>query len=179
MKRWICLVLAGISAPCVLYSMTYYALELRGGSRIYANDPPVRKGRVILFHRYPDGTYVSLASAEVERVVEADEPPRPAGTLPPGSTVFIGPAVEGPGYQPPEASVLRDVRPPPDYGSGGYVGFGWGGYVPPPRPPRPGPFVPSNIGPNGFPILAPPGSPGSAPPRIGPNGYPILAPQRP
>jgi hypothetical protein len=179
MKRSTCLVLAGIFASRVLSSMTYYALELRGGSRIYANDPPVRKGRFVLFHRYPDGTYVSLAAAEVERVVEGQEPPRQTGTLTPGSTVFIGSAVEGPGYQSPEPSAPRDLRPPSDYDSGGYVGWGWAGYLPPPRPPGPPFFVPSNIGPNGFPILAPPGSPGSAPPRIGPNGYPILAPQRP
>lgn len=178
MKRSASLVFLGVLASSTLLSTPYYALELRGGSRIYANEPPVRRGRLILFHRYPDGSYMSLAAAEVERVVaETHEPPRQAGTPITYEIVFIGPAVEGPGYQPPEPSAQRDVRPPPDSGSGGYVGFGWGGYLPPPRPPRPGPSVPSNIGPNGFPIIAPPGSPGSAPPRIGPNGYPILGPQ--
>jgi hypothetical protein len=176
MKRSTCLILAAIFAPCVLSSMPYYALQLRGGSRIYASDPPVRKGRLILFHRYPDGSYMSVAAAEVERVVEAEQPPTQAATPAAFDAVFIGSAVEGPGRAGPEPSEQRDVRPAPDYGSGGYMGWGWGGYLPPPRPPRPAPSVPSNIGPNGFPILAPPGSPGSAPPRIGPNGFPILAP---
>lgn len=178
MKRSTCLLFSGILVSSTLLATPYYALELRGGSRIYANDPPVRKGRLILFHRYPDGSYMSLAAAEVERVVEAEQPPAPAATPTTFDTVFIGPAVEGPS-RPPEPSAQRDVGPPPDYGSGGYMGWAWGGYFPPPRPPRPAPFVPSNIGPNGFPIIAPPGSPGSAPPRIGPNGFPILAPQRP
>ncbi len=177
MKSSTCLVLSGFLVSSTLLSMPYYALELRGGSRIYASDPPVRKGRLILFHRYPDGSYMSLAAAEVERVVEAEQPPPQAGTPATFDTVFIGSAVEGPRYQPAEPSAERDVRPPTDYGPGGYMGWGWGGYFPPPRPPRPAPFVPSNIGPNGFPILAPPGSRGSAPPVIGPNGFPILAPR--
>jgi hypothetical protein len=32
--------------------------------------------------------------------------------------------------------------------------------------------TPPQIGPNGTPILAPPGAPGSTPPPVGPNGYP-------
>jgi hypothetical protein len=41
-------------------------------------------------------------------------------------------------------------------------------------PAAPGPVT--VIGPDGLPILAPPGAPGSTPPIIGPNGTPILAP---
>ena len=68
--------------------------------------------------------------------------------------------------------------PPPDYSYDyGYGYWGGGGYVPPGPPP--GHQVPTRIGPNGFPILAPPGSPGSVPPPIGPNGFPILAPSPP
>ena len=72
--------------------------------------------------------------------------------------------------------------PPPSY-SDAYVDSGYYGYdrllrrrlLSPPRP-VPSPRVPSRIGPNGFPIIAPPGSPGSVPPPIGANGYPILSP---
>jgi hypothetical protein len=131
----------------------------------------------MLFHRYPDGAYMSLAASEVERVVEADEPPRQIGKLLPGDTVFIGSALEGPSHQPQEPAVRSEMSSGTDSGYGGYSGWGWTGYLPPPRPPGPTPFVPSRIGPNGFPILAPPGSPGSAPPATGPNGFPILAPQ--
>jgi hypothetical protein len=160
-------------------SMTYYVLEVRGGSRIYSMDPPVRKGRQLLFHRYPDETYMSLAASEVERVTPVEEPPpAPAGVLSPGQTVFVGPALLGPNYEAPTAA-------PPDFivTSGydeGYGGVYWGGGFIPPGPPVPPPRPgPSHMGPNGFPILAPPGTPGSVPPAIGPNGYPILAPSPP
>ncbi len=180
MKRAAGLVLAAILITSSASSMTYYVLEVRGGSRIFSLDPPVRKGRQLLFHRYPDGVYMSLAAAEVEKIRPLEEPPpAPAGVLSPGQTVFVGPALLGPNYEAPQTSS-------PDFvvSSGyddGYTGMYWGGgYIPPrpPVPPAPRP-APSNIGPNGFPIIAPPGTPGSVPSPIGPNGYPILAPPPP
>ncbi len=180
MKRAAGWIFAGILIASSGSSMTYYVLQVRGGSRIYSLDPPVRTGRQLRFHRYPDGAFMSLAAAEVEKVVLADEAPAPApDVLAPGQTVFVGPALPGPGFE------ARAV-PGPDFvvTSGydaGYGGVYRGGYVPPrpgPPPPHPGP-VPSLIGSNGFPIIAPPGTPGSVPPPIGPNGYPILAPPSP
>ena len=162
-----------VSLP--LFSMTYYVLRLRGGSRLHALDEPVRKGRLLLFHRYPDGVFISLEAAEVENIVPEQEAPK-GEALEPGQTLFIGPAVEGPRFEalPPAPAPPEMVVEP----SWGYSGWWWGGGVVLPRTPVP-PLVPSRIGPNGFPILAPPGSPGSAPPPIGPNGFPILAPQPP
>jgi hypothetical protein len=180
MKRATGLVFAAILAASEGIATTYYALEIRGGSRIFALDQPVRKGRVLLFHRYPDGIFMSLAASEVEKVVAATESPAQEG-LAPGQSMYIGAAVEGlyaaaaPAAPPaPPADMSMDMS----YGYGYYGSYwGGGGYVPPPRPPG---FVPpSRIGPNGFPILAPPGSPGSAPLPIGANGFPILAPQPP
>jgi hypothetical protein len=170
-------VLAGFLAATVSLSdmKTYYALELRGGSKVYAVDKPVQKGKVVLFHRYPDGVYLSLAATEVEQVTTLEAAPAPSDKLTPGATLYVGPALHGPSYEAPPA-------PPPTYAGTyvdtGYVGYGdyyygGGGYVPPIPP---GSRVPSRIGPNGYPILAPPGSPGSVPPPIGANGYPILAP---
>ena len=183
MKTATGLILAGVLAPAILLSTPYYALRLHGGSHVYANDPPVRKGRLILFHRYPDGVYMSLSAAEVEEVVATEAPPKQPETakLTPGKTVYIGSAVEGPGHQIQESSQQSqsDMSLSSDYGFVGYTGWGWGGSFPPPRPPVPPPFVPSRIGPNGFPIIAPAGSPGSVPPPIGSNGFPILAPQPP
>ena len=166
------------AATSLADSMTYYALELRGGSKVYAVDKPVQKGRVLVFHRYPDGVFLSLTASEVEKIttIQNEAPPVPAEKLAPGATVYVGPMLHGPGYEAPPA-------PPPSsdsfvdpYANGyGYSDYYWGGgYVPNPRPP--GPVPPTRIGPNGYPILAPPGSPGSVPPPIGPNGYPILAP---
>jgi hypothetical protein len=164
--------LAASASPAA--SSRYYALELKGGSQIFSADVPLKKERVLVFHRYPDGTYMSLAASEVEKIVAREGEPSKTEKLAPGETLYIGNAVEGPGYVMPEG-------PPPAPGYGGYYdpGYGYGeywggGYNPPPRPPGPPP--PSRIGPNGFPILAPPGTAGSVPPPIGANGFPILAP---
>ena len=157
-------------------SMPYYALELRGGSRIYALDEPVRKGRVVLFHRFPDGSYLSLASSEVTGVVALERPPVPqTEALAPGQELVLGP-LSGP-VEAPAAGVA--TGPPavyPDSGYG-YSGSYWGGGGAGVRPPVPPSVPPSRIGPNGFPILAAPGTPGSTSPPIGPNGFPILAPR--
>jgi hypothetical protein len=80
-----------------------------------------------------------------------------------------------PGGEPPAYS---------DSGYGGYVDYGYGywgggGSIAPPRPVPPPPAGGPNIGPNGFPIIAPPGTAGSVPPPIGSNGFPIIAPQPP
>jgi hypothetical protein len=174
MKRAAGLVFAAILAASQGVATSYYALEVHGGSRIYALDQPVRKGRVVLFHRYPDGVFMSLNAAEVDKVVSLSEPPAQEG-LAPGQSMYIGGAMEGPNA---EIAPAAPVGPAPgmtmDSGYGYYGSYwGGGGYVPAPRPPI---APPSRIGSNGFPILAPPGSPGSAPPAIGSNGFPIIAP---
>ncbi|MGE5413110.1 MAG: hypothetical protein ACM3NW_02975 [Syntrophomonadaceae bacterium] len=182
MKRLATLLFGGLLAAAWGLSSTYYAIEVKGGSRLYAVDKPVQKGRVLLFHRYPDGVYMSLSAGEVGRIVTLSEAPEPERHAP-GETLYIGPPLSGAGASPPVSR--GPVGPPPDseygdygYGDYGYYGSGWGGgYVPPPRPP--GPVPPSRIGPNGFPIIAPPGSPGSTPLPIGANGFPILAPPPP
>ena len=163
-----------------------YVLELKGGSRVFSTDAPVRKGRVLLFHSYPGGTSMSLPAEDVAKIVLADAEEPPATTdagLAPGQAKFVGNAVEGPGYQaPPVPRAAPGTAPPEYYADYGYTGGYWGGGgapYPPPRPPVPHPVAGPRIGSNGYPILAPPGSPGSVPPPIGANGYPILAPPPP
>ena len=168
----------GSTAPST--SSTYYALDVRGGSQILAADKPVRKGKVVLFHRYPDGAYVSLPADELVAVKSMDAPPpkkEPEHQLAPGGTLYVGGVLEGPRHEMPPAPDMT-VAPADnaygyDYGYSDYGYYGGGGYVRP-RPPAPG--VPSRIGPNGYPIIAPPGTPGSVANPIGSNGYPILAP---
>ena len=80
MKRAAGLVFAAILLASEGVATTYYALEVRGGSRIYALDQPVRKGRVVVFHRFPDGIYMSLTASEVEKVVSLSEPPAQEGS---------------------------------------------------------------------------------------------------
>jgi hypothetical protein len=174
---------AGLALGCLLTasnaaSSTYYALEVHGGSRIYALDLPVRKGKVYVFHRFPDGVYMSLSAAEVEKVASQTETPAGRGGLEPGQSMYVGGTVPWTGVTAPVAAPSAPgpydaVGIDSGYGYSDYGGWG-GGYTPPQRP---GPVPPSRIGPNGFPILAPPGSPGSTPPPIGANGFPILAPQ--
>ncbi len=183
MKRAAGLVLAAILAASEGVATSYYALEVRGGSRIYALDQPLRKGRVVVFHRYPDGVYMSLSAAEVEKVESLSEPPPAEPGLAPGQSRYIGQPVEGPYASVPAPAAPQapqyDMTMDPGYGYGYYGSYwGGGGYVPP-RPPGPGALAPPRIGPNGFPILAPPGTAGSRPPNIGSNGYPIISPQPP
>ncbi len=139
---------------------TYYALEVRGGSRVFSLDAPVRKGRVMLFHRYPDGVYSSLPASEVETVSTLDVQPPPAEKLAPGETLYVGNAVQGPSYELPPASQPPDGYAYPDSYDYGYSGYSWGGgggYVPP-RPP--GPLPPSRIGPERVPDPRASGNPG-------------------
>src|SRR5262245_30275978 len=166
-----------LSATSVAATNSYYALELKGGSRVYALDKPAQKGKLYLFHRYPDGVYLSLSASEVTKVSTLEAEPQPSEKLAPGETVYVGPALHGPGYEAPPYQ-------PQSYANGssysdynyGYSDSYWGGgdYFPSPRPPAHVP--PSRIGSNGYPILAPPGSPGSVQPPIGSNGYPIISP---
>jgi len=181
MKRTAGLALASVFFAFLASASSYYALQVRGGSRVYSLDEPVRKGRLMLFHRYPDGIYTSIAASEVESVATLPEPPKPSN-LAPGEQVAISTPLPGPNFVAPAAgaqmpSVDQGGYVDPGYGYSGSYWGGGGGYVPP-RPPVPPPAAPSpRIGPNGFPILAPAGSPGSTPPPIGPNGFPVLAPQ--
>jgi hypothetical protein len=166
--------------------MSYYVLELRGGSHIYATDVPVRKGRLTLFHRYPDGVFMSVSSSELVKVETAQEPPPAAAAagekLAPGDVRYIGGALHGPGHPGPDHSATASGEPPAysDSASGGYIDYGYGywggGGSLPPRPVPPPSAGGPNIGPNGFPIIAPPGTAGSVPPPIGSNGFPIIGP---
>lgn len=177
------LVLIGLLSASMATCTSYYALEVHGGSRVWAVDRPVHKGRVYVFHRFPDGVYTSIAATEVEKVDEQTEAP-PSARFAPGQAIYVGPTLPSyaaPSAPPPSAAAADTVVI--DSGSGysdyGYWGSGYwgggGGWVPPrPQPPSPG--TPTRIGPNGFPILAPPGSPGSVPPPIGSNGFPVIAP---
>ena len=146
MKRAAGLIFAAILAASEGFATSYYALELHGGSRVYATDKPVRKGRTVLFHRYPDGVYMSMAASEVLEVVSVAEPPSPEAGLAPGQSKYIGQATFGP-YAEIQSAPLA---PPPamtmdSYGDYGYYGSYWGGgggYVPP-RPPGPGALAPA------------------------------------
>ena len=144
---------------------TIHQIELKGNVRILSADTPVRKGRVYVFHRYPDGVYLSVPSQDVLGIA-ATSTPAAAGAI------ALGPTGEGQSSPDEAGSADRAVAGEAvfDDGAGYDLGYGYGygyGNGGPVRPPRPRPV---HIGSNGFPLL--PGSPQPLP--IGQNGYPIL-----
>ncbi len=138
MKRLAFWGLSGLLAAAASFagSLTYYVLDLQGGSKVYSVDAPVRKGRVLLFHRFPDGVYVSLSASEVAKVSTLEAEPPPAEKLAPGGTLYVGPPLAGPNYEMPPAPPVS--YPSETYYDSGYSGYGdyyyGGGYFPPPRP---------------------------------------------
>lgn len=147
-----------------------HRIELRGGAHILSADAPVHKGRLVLFHRYPDGMFLSVSAGEVTGVATTtvEEPSGPR----PGDAIDVGPTGEGRAEE--AVTGERDGYAVGGYGNFPYLSpyYGFGFFR---RPRRPAPAQPPPrmlIGPNGFPLA--PGSP--PPPAIGPNGFPILAP---
>ena len=174
-----------VLAAAALQAGSLFVLELAGGAKVFALDRPVERGRVLLFHRYPDGVYTSIPAEKVARIVANAAPPA-SGKLEPGDLKVLGHDIEGPTAEsagPPPYYPERAAYSAPTYDYAlpwGYVSYsGGGGGGRPSGPPRaPLPLVPTNIGPNGFPIIAPRGSPGSTPPPIGSNGFPDISPLR-
>lgn len=149
----------------------FWTLQLAGGSVVLAIDRPEERGPTIVFHRHPDALFSSVRTRDVLRITVAEGPARKPKPSIEGQVLITGRDAD-----PPEQTAR--AAPPPEpradsYGddSGGYGIVAYGAPHRHRKPPRP----PSPIGPNGYPILAPPGYPGSTPPSIGPNGYPILS----
>jgi hypothetical protein len=154
-----------------ILARTVQQLHLRGDSRILSLDMPVRKGSVLLFHRYPDGVLLSVPAADVLGVSKTEIPTNVEG-LRVSETILLGPTGEG---QRTEAAPPEIPQEPTTFLDLGYADYGYGyGCCSGPHPPRPGPLPPALVGPNGYPM-----APGTKPLPIGPNGFPILAPTPP
>jgi hypothetical protein len=168
-----------VEAGAAMPQGSLFVMELKGGARVYALDHPLQKGRILVFHRHPDGIYTSLAADEVERIVAGASEPR-SRKMQPGDLKNLGPMAEGSAREANASAPQAPSYEPTVMDDYGYWGYGSGGGRPPrpPRPPAPVP-TPLPIGPNGYPIIAPPGTPGSTPPPIGSNGFPIIAPPPP
>jgi hypothetical protein len=83
-----------------------YRLQLRGNTTVLSKDQPVRRGSVVLFHRYPDGRLtgipiedVAFVATSVDRPLRGGAPmPVAAGgaiALQPGDAVLLGPTGAG------------------------------------------------------------------------------------
>jgi len=150
---------------------TVRLIELRGHARVLALDEPILKGRVFVFHRYPDGVFLSVPSQDVFGIAMTTVAEK--ARIPAGETIVLGPTGEGSSVEtaprrggPAAMALSADLYAPYDYFP--YVGCCSG---PPIVPRPPGPLPPPLVGPNGFPVV-----PGTRPLEIGPNGFPILAP---
>jgi hypothetical protein len=158
-------------AAVPLLGRAVHQLELKGDSRILSVDMPVRQGRLLLFHRYPDGVLLSVPAADVLGVSKTNVPTSPEGFRQ-SETILLGPTGEG--------HSVDSTTPPPaaaDPGASlemGYGDYGYGCCSTGTRPPRPGLPPPALVGPNGYPM-----APGTRPLPIGSNGFPILAPTPP
>ncbi len=182
MRPPLLLAIVVLAAASLAEAETIYQIELRGQAQVFSKDRPAQRGRVLVFHRYPDGLFVSVLEREVVRIEPAAVSEK-TETLRPGESIVLGPTggeASSRAAEPAEGTEAPPAAPSP-YGvmNPGYFGY-YGYYGGPPRrgpfaPPRGVPAGPPLVGPNGFPILAPPGSPGAAPPVIGPNGFPVLS----
>ena len=171
-------ILIAFGCAAVVSASSLYVLELKGGARVFALDRPLEKGRVLVFHRHPDGVFTSISAAEVARIAPASAADR-TEKFQPGELMVLGHDVEGPvseggapSLAPPAARAAYSM---PDYGYGygygygAYGGYGSGGGHPSP-PSRPHPHAPPLVGPNGY--------PGTPQLPIGSNGFPELQPRR-
>src|SRR5262244_797690 len=77
-----------------------YRVELAGAEPLWAEDRPLESGALIVFHRSPGGTLVSVRKSDVKRIV-ATKAPAAARTLPPGSEIVLGATGGGSGASAP------------------------------------------------------------------------------
>jgi hypothetical protein len=167
MRRYFLLALLGFSFASLVTAQRVYQIDLRGNARLLSRDRPVQKGRRALFHRHPDGVFLSVPEQEIVRVTELANVASKA--LLPGQAIDVGPTGGNDRFQ---TALEASAAPEPGNASTPYGSMtAYGG------PPRSsggagvGSFAaaPSLAAPNGFPM-----SPGATPPTIGPNGFPTI-----
>jgi len=161
MKRYLLISLLGLSLTSLAAAQTIYEVDLRGHMSLLSNDRPIQRGRLALFHRYPDGVFLSIREDEIVQVVTASASPS-IKTLLPGEAVDVGPTGGGHPRDLPAPEESAGTAPASDsepYGSMnlgyyGYGGSGYGGSRFNGMGPRLGTVAPpSAMGPNGFPTM--------------------------
>ncbi len=156
MKRSLLISLLGLSLTSLATAQTIYQIDLHGHMSLLSNDRPIQRGRVTLFHRYPDGVFLSIPDDEIIRVVAASTRPS-SKTLLPGEAIDVGPT--GGGHPPDLPTPERTAGTAPASDSGPYApmnsGYsGYGSSRPNGMGPRPDTVAaPSVMGPNGFPTM--------------------------
>src|SRR5260370_25330080 len=94
MKPSLLIPLLGFSLRSLAAAQTIYEMDLRGHMSLLSSDRPVQRGRLAVFHRYPDGVFLSIPEEEIVRVVMASASPS-SKTLLPGEAIDVGPTGGG------------------------------------------------------------------------------------
>ena len=98
----------------------FYQIELEPSGRVISQDLPVAKGTTIIFHRYPDGTLMSMRRTEVKSLSRIT-PQAAVSTLPKERLVQIGNlAFQGAQAGPTNASAVGAAKTAPTVGTGYY-----------------------------------------------------------
>ncbi|MEP6769889.1 MAG: hypothetical protein ABJC61_14550 [Acidobacteriota bacterium] len=150
----------------------FWTMQLRGGAVVLSLDPPEERGRMLVFHRAPEGTFSSLPAGSVERISIASGPARKARPSLEGQVLILGHDLDADERAELSRAQSAPLLAPPaaPYDD---VGYAYANAYRPSRPVSPPDRVTPLARPNGFPVV--PGAIGSQPLLVGPNGYPILA----
>ncbi len=120
MRRCLLLAFLTLCVTSLAPAQTIYEIELRGDARLLSKDRPVQRGRLALFHRYPDGLFTSIPEEEIVRI-ETTEVSAKSKTLKPGETIELGPTG---GSRAREASALPGATAATGLGSFGPMNQG-------------------------------------------------------
>ncbi len=71
-------------------AQTLYRIDLKGNQTVWSQDQPKVSGSLLLFHRYPGGTLVSVKKSDVQRVTASRRAPERTRGLRPGGEIDIG-----------------------------------------------------------------------------------------
>jgi hypothetical protein len=134
MKRNFLPAVLGFSFASFATAQTVYQIDLRGNTRLVSRDRPVYQGRLALFHRHPDGVFLSVPEQEIVRVTESAN--LASRALLPGEAIDVGPTGGNDRSQvaAPEASAPAEPGNASSYGGPprNGRGTGMGGVAPPP-----------------------------------------------
>lgn len=111
MRRYFLLALLGFFFASLATAQRVYQIDLRGNARLLSWDRPVHKGRLALFHRHPDGVFLSVPEREIVQVTELANLASKA--LLPGEAIDVGPTGGNDRFQvtAPEASAAPGPGP--------------------------------------------------------------------
>ncbi|HEY3204234.1 MAG TPA: hypothetical protein VGL03_11290 [Thermoanaerobaculia bacterium] len=120
------LVLGAVLLACAFAARaeeTFYQIDLVPTGKIISRDAPTSKGTTILFHKYPDGTLISMRKSDVKNVTKISAQTATA-TNPAERVISIGNlAMQGGSAQagPTNVSAVAGSRGGPELGKGFYA----------------------------------------------------------